>query len=171
MERREYLNLLDQLRKSYSKESLGFLQRFYAIHLVNEMLSSESVAREEWNAMMKKELADLYSSECAQSIDSKLGGMLHDPNNMPMMTVALLESYFPEFLDGNVSFTTEQRQIAVKLISSSKNYQKSSSSLKGEVLSSLIGKDKVHYGVEVPIIGNLSHGKVISLKRPKEQTR
>ncbi|MBQ8131977.1 MAG: hypothetical protein IJ193_05745 [Bacilli bacterium] len=170
MDKKEYMDMMNKM-KSCTDQSIGFLQQFYSIHMINEMIPKDSTVREEWNSFMKRELAELYASDSAASLNESLGGFLEKKENIPTVTVALIESCFPEFLDGDAKFSFEQRQIAATMISSSKNYFDTSAYLKAEIMSSLMRENKTRVTEEVPFIGDLSKGKVISLRSPIEQYR
>lgn len=162
LERREYNKMAESLRDRVQQDGMvGFLQRFYSLNMINEMICEDSEVRDEWSRVMKSELTDMYSS-----LDSK-----YTSENVPVLTIALLESCFPEFLNGEHNSTCEQRQAAATLISTSKHYQDASSLLKGEIMSSLVEDKSIRRSAEVPVIGDLSKGVIYTYRRPIEQSR
>ncbi len=165
LDKSRYNELVCGLKEKVNNgEMNGFLQRFYCLNMLNEMIGEESESRDEWSTFMKKELSDMYSS-----IDSK-----YNSEDVPVITIALLESCFPEFLDGSYNvnnISREQRQAALLVLSNSKHYSKTSSLLQGEVASSLVEDKSVRRSTEVPVVGDLSRGVVYTFRRPMEQSR
>lgn len=165
LERNKYNELVCGLKEKVNNgEMNGFLQRFYCLNMINEMIGEDSQVGDEWSTFMKRELGDMYSS-----MNSK-----YTSADVPVVTIALLESCFPEFLDGSYNVdncSREQRQAALLVLANSKRYQKSSSLLQGEVIASLVKDKSVRRSVEVPVVGDLSNGVVYTFRRPMEQSR
>ena len=165
IDKNKYNELVNSFKnKTSNPEMLGFLQRFYSLNMINELVKEDSLVRDEWTTFMKKELADMYST-----LDPK-----YTSKDIPVITIALMESSFPEFLDSEYSAensSSEQRQAAALLVSNSRHYESTSSLLKGEIVSVLMKNRSSRKSVEVPVVGDLSKGYVYSFKRPIEQYR
>lgn len=114
-------------------ELLGFLQRFYAINVVREVVSQDDSLKEEVPAIVKSYLEELYNSDSAKNYISGLSSIIDEKSRIKATTLALMETVFPEFLDGSFNpngVNSERREMATMLFTSSEAFKNSSEEFK-----------------------------------------
>lgn len=124
---------LEATTSSNYKELLGFLQRFYAINVVREVASLDDGLREEVPTLVRSYLEELYNSESAKKYINGLTSIGDDSLRMRATTLALMETVFPEFLDGSFNpngVNAERREMASMLFTASETYKGSSDAFK-----------------------------------------
>ena len=124
---------LEATTSSNYKELLGFLQRFYAINVVREVVGEDESLKEEVPSLVKSYLEELYNSESAKKYINGLTSISDDNLRMRATTLALMETVFPEFLDGSFNpngVNDERREMATLLFTSSEAYKNSSDAFK-----------------------------------------
>ncbi|MDO4996185.1 MAG: hypothetical protein Q4E69_03315 [Bacilli bacterium] len=114
-------------------ELLGFLQRFYAINVVREVVGEDESLKEEVPTLVRSYLEELYNSESAKKYINGLINISDDSLRMRATTLALMETVFPEFLDGSFNpngVNDERREMASMIFTTSETYKGSSDAFK-----------------------------------------
>lgn len=114
---------------------LGFLQRFYAVNVVRELVNnqSDSDIKKEGETFFKNYLDNLYDSDVCKRYITNMFYSTDKKGVRAVTTLALMETFFPEFLDGSFkvgSITDDQKQATELLMGSSELYQDTSSDFK-----------------------------------------
>lgn len=136
LDKKEFLKLKSDLEtttdNNYS-ELLGFLQRFYAINVVREVVSQDDSLKDEVSSLVRGYLEELYNSDSAKKYINGLTNISDDNLRMRATTLALMETVFPEFLDGSFNpngVNDERREMATLVFTSSETYKNSSDAFK-----------------------------------------
>lgn len=125
-----YLKIKSDIQSAASNNSqqlLGFLQKFYAVNVVREIGSLDDELKNDVNALAKDALEELYSSEACQRHINGLVNISEDKLRTSVTTIALIEGFFPEFLDGRFNpntVSTDTRELATMIVNSTNAYQR-----------------------------------------------
>ncbi len=117
-------NSMQKVLKDNPDDFLGFLQKFYAANVVREIFGRDEKLKAEAVPVLREYLKELYASDYSK----KLVSVSDDNKSFVVTTMALLETIFPEFLDGSFSLDTlseEQRELVNILFTNSRAYQSS----------------------------------------------
>lgn len=136
LDKKDFLKLNSEIvtttDNNYS-ELLGFLQKFYAINVVREVVGEDESLKDEVSSLVREYLEELYNSESAKKYINSLTSISDDNLRMRATTLALMETVFPEFLDGSFNpngVNDERREMATLLFTSSEAYKNSSDTFK-----------------------------------------
>ena len=129
IDKKEFLKVKKGLQTATNnnyQELLGFLQRFYAVNVVREIASQDEELIGEFNSLVLESLVELYNSDTASKYINGLFDAEDEKLRMQIITMALLDEVFPEFLDGSFNpngVKDEEREIATMVISSTDAYK------------------------------------------------
>ena len=134
VDKEQYKNAIKGLRDTvYNNydQVLGFLQRFYAVNMVNEIIDAKySYLHEEWEPIMHDFIDKLYEEDAGSKIiTNRINELFSKENTRDISNDFIIESLFPEFINGKFNPDTislERRVIADKLIRKNETFENSS---------------------------------------------
>lgn len=143
-------NIKESVVSNY-RELLGFLQSFYSINVAREIMSGDS----DIDDLTKDYLDELYSSDAFKKYLEPNVANLEVDDKRAITTVALMDSIFPEFLNGSFNpneVNSEGRAITCLFLENSNAFNNRSQDLKNHFTNEINKPiDRSNY-TEVPIV-------------------
>lgn len=157
--------VIDTIDTNYD-ELLGFLQKFYSLCVVLNVLSKDEEIKSELNIVSRKYFDEIFDYHVKEILSLNIDNFSTKQKNV-IFTFSIISEYFPEFCDGSFDFNylnEEQIEATSILFKDSTAYTESTTKFKSTFDNSIKkhSLDRSNYK-EVPFALNLSNGKKIKI--------